>query len=51
MVISNSPIIFWYVLLDIIAMIKNTCDKRSYLLDGQVPHSMMTVNICDISMI
>ena len=48
MVWYDKPLIFWWYLLERQAIIENYFSKINYVLDGKVPHSMMTGKICDI---
>ena len=48
MVSYGIPLMFLCYWLEIRAIIGNYFTKISYLLDGQLPHSMMTGELCGI---
>ena len=49
MVCAGSPLEFWGYYIDRRAMINNSIAKENYFLKGEVPHSVMTGDLIDIS--
>ena len=49
MIRANSPLVFWCYCLERRAHIENVIAKDNFLLNGMVPHSMMTGEMTEIS--